>query len=121
MNWPCTRCGSRNWPDPESSCPLCNDGREEPREALGDPLEAREQALERFTREGCWFTSAQRWWEQIDKQTEGTGKVLTVHLPAILAQLRKAGYSVKQAKRKRPEVILLEMAGIMAALERMDA
>jgi len=60
------------------------------------------------------------WWE-LAKQTEGTGKVLTVHLPAILAQLRKAGYTVKQAKRKRPEVILLEMAGIMAALERMDA
>lgn len=60
-------------------------------------------------------------WRELAKQTEGTGKVLTVHLPAILAQLRKAGYTVKQAKRKRPEVILLEMAGIMAALERMDA
>jgi hypothetical protein len=60
-------------------------------------------------------------WRELAKQTEGTGKVLTVHLPAVLAQLRKAGYTVKQAKRKRPEVILLEMAGIMAALERMDA
>jgi len=28
---------------------------------------------------------------------------------------------VEQAKRKRPEVILLEIAGLMAALERMDA
>jgi len=70
MKFACTRCGSRQWPDPESSCPLCNDGREEPGEALGDPLEAREQALERFTREGCWFTSAQRWWAVIDKQTD---------------------------------------------------
>jgi hypothetical protein len=60
-------------------------------------------------------------WRELAKQTEGTGKVLTVHFPAVLAQLRKAGYTVKQAKRKRPEVILLEMAGIMAALERMDA
>jgi len=62
-------------------------------------------------------------WRELAKQTEGTGKVLTVHLPAVLAQLHKAGYTVNQAKRKRkrPEVILLEMAGIMAALERMDA
>jgi len=60
-------------------------------------------------------------WRELAKQTERTGKVLTVHLPAVLAQLRKAGYSVEQAKRKRPEVILLEIAGLMAALERMDA
>jgi hypothetical protein len=33
-------------------------------------LWAREQAIERFTREGCWLASAQRWWEQIDKQTD---------------------------------------------------
>jgi len=33
-------------------------------------LWAREQAIERFTREGCWFTSAQRWWDWIDKQTD---------------------------------------------------
>jgi hypothetical protein len=70
MNFACTRCGSRHWPDPDSSCPLCNDGREEPCEDPEDPLWAREQAIERFTREGCWFTSAQRWWKQIDKQTD---------------------------------------------------
>jgi hypothetical protein len=23
MNHPCTLCGSRNWPDPHSTCPLC--------------------------------------------------------------------------------------------------
>jgi len=60
-------------------------------------------------------------WRELAKQTEGTGKVLTVHLPAVLAQLRKSGHTVEQAKRKRPEVMLLEMAGLMAALERMDA
>lgn len=47
MNFACTRCGSRHWPDPESSCPLCNDGREEPAEAVGDTVEAQEQAIER--------------------------------------------------------------------------
>jgi len=70
MKFACTRCGSRNWPDPDSSCPLCNDGREEPGEDPEDPLWAREQAIERFTREGCWFTSSIRWWDLIDKQTD---------------------------------------------------
>jgi ribosomal protein L37E len=69
MKFACTRCGIRQWPDPASSCPLCNDGREEPADVPEAPLEAQEQAIERFTRDGCWFTSAQRWWKQIDKQT----------------------------------------------------
>ena len=47
MKFACSRCGSRHWPDPESFCPLCNDGREEPSEALGDTVEAQEQAIER--------------------------------------------------------------------------
>jgi hypothetical protein len=29
MNHPCSLCGSTNWPDPESLCPLC-DGPAEP-------------------------------------------------------------------------------------------
>jgi hypothetical protein len=70
MKFACSRCGSRNWPDPESSCPLCNDEREEPAEALGDPLEAQEQAIERFTREGCREYTASYWWHLIDKQTD---------------------------------------------------
>jgi len=69
MKFACTRCGSRHWPDPESSCPLCNDEREEPGEALGDHLEAQEQAIERFTREGCREYMASHWWDWIDKQT----------------------------------------------------
>ena len=70
MSFACTRCGSRHWPDTESSCPLCNDGREEPGESLGDPLEAQERAIDRFTREGCRYESAASWWDQIDKQTD---------------------------------------------------
>lgn len=70
MSFACTRCGSRHWPDPDSSCPLCNDGREEPGESLGDPLEAQEKAIDRFTREGCRYESAALWWDQIDKQTD---------------------------------------------------
>jgi len=70
MKFACSRCGSRHWPDPDSSCTLCNDGREEPSEALCDPLEAQEQAIERFTRDGCKEYSASHWWAQIDKQTD---------------------------------------------------
>ena len=70
MSFACTRCGSRHWPDPDSSCPLCNDGMEEPSESLGDPLEAQERAIDRFTREGCRYESAASWWDQIDKQTD---------------------------------------------------
>jgi ribosomal protein L37E len=70
MKFTCTRCGSRNWPDPDSSCPLCNDGREEPAEPLGDPLEAQEQAIRRFVADGCKEYSASHWWAQIDKQTD---------------------------------------------------
>ena len=70
MNWPCTRCGSRQWPDPESFCPLCNDGREEPAEAVGDTVEAREQAIKRFVADGCREYLASHWWQRIDKQTD---------------------------------------------------
>ena len=70
MKFACTRCGSRHWPDPDSSCPLCNDGREEPAEAISDPLEAQEQAIKRFMADGCKEYSASHWWKQIDKQTD---------------------------------------------------
>jgi len=33
-------------------------------------LWAQEQAIERFTREGCKEYSASHWWAQIDKQTD---------------------------------------------------
>ena len=70
MNWPCTRCGSRHWPDPASSCPLCNDGSDEPgeREECGNT--AQERAIRRFTREGCNKSSAILWWGKIDKLTD---------------------------------------------------
>ena len=70
MKFACTRCGSRDWPNPDSSCPLCNDGREEPGEPLGDPLEAKEQAIERFARDGCKRESSALWWKWIDEQTD---------------------------------------------------
>ena len=35
MNRPCSLCGSTNWPDPESLCPLC-DGPAEPGPDLDD-------------------------------------------------------------------------------------
>ena len=70
MNWHCTMCGSRHWPNPASSCPLCNDVSDEPgeREECGNT--AQERAISRFTREGCHQDSASLWWTKIDKQTD---------------------------------------------------
>jgi hypothetical protein len=58
-------------------------------------------------------------WREIAKQTEGTGKVLTVQLPAVLSQLRKAGYTVKQAEKKSAETIRAEMAEIFKQLDQI--
>jgi hypothetical protein len=38
-------------------------------------------------------------WREIAEQTQGTGKVFTAQLPAVLVQLRKAGYTVRVAKK----------------------
>ena len=56
-------------------------------------------------------------WREIAKKTEGTGKVLTVQLAGVLSQLRKAGYTVKQAEKKSAETIRAEMAEILKQLE----
>lgn len=37
-------------------------------------------------------------WNTLAEQTEGTGKVLTLHAPSVIAQLRKAGYVVRLSK-----------------------
>jgi hypothetical protein len=70
MKFACSRCGSRQWPDPDSSCPLCNDTPESAREPLSDYERADRDAVERFTRDGCRLLSALRWWRSIDKQTD---------------------------------------------------
>jgi hydroxymethylpyrimidine/phosphomethylpyrimidine kinase len=49
-------------------------------------------------------------WRTIAEQTQGTGKVFTAQLPAVLAQLRKAGYTVQVAKKLTKEEIDKEMA-----------
>jgi len=69
MNWPCTLCGSRHWPDPASSCHACNHSRDRPAEEPEACLEAQESAIERFTRDGCREYTASYWWDLIDKQT----------------------------------------------------
>lgn len=38
-------------------------------------------------------------WKSLAEQTNGSGKILTMHLQSTLAQLRKAGYSVGKAKK----------------------
>jgi hypothetical protein len=70
MKFACTRCGSRQWPDPESSCPLCNDTPEAADEPLSDYERADRDAVARFTRDGCNLLSALRWWRSIDEQTD---------------------------------------------------
>jgi hydroxymethylpyrimidine/phosphomethylpyrimidine kinase len=55
-------------------------------------------------------------WREIAKQTQGTGKVFTAQLPAVLAQLRKAGYAVQVAKKLTKEEIDKEMAFILDTL-----
>lgn len=37
-------------------------------------------------------------WRQIAQHTDGTGKVLTMHLQSVLSQLRLAGYKVRKGK-----------------------
>lgn len=36
LNWPCTLCGSRDWPSDDSSCPLCRTQEEEEEEENTD-------------------------------------------------------------------------------------
>lgn len=56
-------------------------------------------------------------WRAIAEQTEGTGKVFTVQLPAVLAQLREAGYTVRMAPEKSAEETRHEIAEILKQLE----
>ena len=42
-------------------------------------------------------------WNEMAKQTEGTGKVLSVHANATIAQLKSAGYKVRKAA-KQPQI-----------------
>jgi hypothetical protein len=71
LNWPCTLCGSRHWPDPDSSCPLCRDDPEDtPTDDAGSLHEAAEEAIARFVHDGCSRVSAARWWDEIDAQTD---------------------------------------------------
>lgn len=51
-------------------------------------------------------------WRQIAAVTDGTGKILTAHLPSILQQLRITGYTVRKArpvKMKSPDSMLAEL------------
>lgn len=60
-------------------------------------------------------------WREIAKHTDGTGKVFTAQLPSFLREIRKAGYAVKQQKKRSRVELEKDMAEIMASLERMEA
>ena len=54
-------------------------------------------------------------WNQIAAQTQGTGKVETIHLKSVLSQLRKVGYVVYKAKKvvtKQTDLELLTELGL---------
>jgi hypothetical protein len=59
-------------------------------------------------------------WRELAKQTDGTGKVFTHHLKAVISQLRKAGYTVRQAEKKSAAQVKSEMAEIIKELERRE-
>jgi hypothetical protein len=52
-------------------------------------------------------------WLQIAAETDGTGKVPSIHFKAVRAQLQKAGYTC----RKAPKVSQKQLDAIMAELE----
>lgn len=70
MKFACTLCGGRHWPDPDSSCPLCNDGGKNSDGRGEGTVTAKEKAIRVFTREGCQQDSAALWWKLIDKLTD---------------------------------------------------
>lgn len=57
-------------------------------------------------------------WREIAEQTDGTGEVFTVQLPAILLKLRKAGYTVRLAVKTSKEEVEKDINSILKELER---
>lgn len=50
----------------------------------------------------CFFSNTKAGkeaWLEIAAQTQGTGKIFTLQLPAVLSQLRKAGFRVAKIKK----------------------
>jgi len=53
-------------------------------------------------------------WLEMSTETDGSGTILTMHLPDVLRQLRAAGYSVRKARvTLSPDVdeLLAELTG----------
>lgn len=55
-------------------------------------------------------------WNQMAEETQGTGKVLSIHASSTIAQLRKAGYKVGKAKKAEP----LSMESLDALLKELE-
>ena len=54
-------------------------------------------------------------WQEIASETNGTGKIFTMHLKNTLKQLRKAGFKIAQAKKTTKSdltAIFTEMADL---------
>lgn len=56
-------------------------------------------------------------WRVIAEQTEGTGKVLFLHLSAVLQQLRAAGYCVRKRKPERQDAYSHDDEALLRELE----
>lgn len=59
-------------------------------------------------------------WQEIAKQTGGTGKFYTVQLPAVKASLKAAGYTVKPAPKLSKSQSAAEIDAIMAEIEKIE-
>lgn len=56
-------------------------------------------------------------WDQMAEATDGTGKVLSIHAPSVIAQLRAAGFTVRRAPKHKPWTA----EELDAALAELDA
>lgn len=51
-------------------------------------------------------TAGEAAWRELHKQNEGSHKVLSNHAPAVIQQLRAAGYAVGKAPRVKSSSVL---------------
>lgn len=68
-----------------------------------------------FTRFWPETPEGEKLWNEIARQNDGTATVLTIHAPAVIQQIRAAGFKITKARRKK--VTAAEMDKIYKELE----
>ena len=75
-----------------------------------------------YTTDGLWTRfipntkAGEGAWYRIAELTDGSGAILTMHLPDVLRQLRAAGYSVRKARvtlSPDTDELLAELEGLV--------